>query len=43
MNRPSDLNTVKLKLVHSCYRTPGHFTRDMNLIWDNCMRLAHKP
>lgn len=38
ITEPMDLGTVKKKLNHNVYENMECFSRDMNLVFDNCVR-----
>jgi hypothetical protein len=38
IQHPSDLSTVRTKLLNNRYRSLQEFKRDMNLIWENAVQ-----
>jgi hypothetical protein len=37
VKQPMDYSTMKSKLLFNCYKTEEDFSKDMRLIYDNCI------
>ena len=38
IREPMDYSTMKSKLIYNCYKTEQDFTKDIHLVYDNCIK-----